>query len=1051
MWPKAAIVFVVILASHYTKAQTTNTAETGMTQTAMDGTTQAAETGETQATMDGATQAAETGETQATMDGATQAAETGVTQATMDGATQATMDGATQATKDGATQAAETGVTQATMDGATQAAETGVTQATMDGATQAAETGGTQATMDGATQSAETGVTQATMDGATQATMDGATQSAETGVTQATMNGATQATMDGATQSAETGVTQATMDGATQATMDGATQADETGVTQATMDGATQEAETGATQTTMDGTTQEAETGATQTTMDGATQEAETGATQATIDGSTSTQADRATPTQADEATQASETGGTQATIDGSTSTQADGATQAAETGATEAPTDGTTQATTTGVTQQATTAGTQEATTRVTQADTPGITQTTTSGVTQSNATGTTESTTTEAVQSNTTEVTQSTTTIATTTPIPQPAPAIIVFRAVIAIVFTPALNNPESPEFRQEALQVESACDVIYRARYGALFVQTIVIAFRLSTRNRMDNVETDVELVFNAESTEPLPQSDDVVDTLVAAVEDPNSGFDLPVDTSSVIVTSAPRSTAIPQFRTSETFTADLANSSSAAFQNRSSLIKRELEPFFTEDFQPDFISLTPRNFSNGSIIHSTDITLTDNATFPSDTEIIATLIRAERSGALSFTIISINGTDVPPLTTTGPPQSNTTQVTQSTTNGTTQSTTNGTTQSTTNGTTQSTTNGTTQSTTNGTTQSTTNGTTEAATNTTSSPATTNTTNTTTSPTTTITTQAPTTTTQGPTTTTQAPTTTTQAPTTTTTTPTTITTTQAPTTSTTTATTITTTTTRPAPIIELRAVIVIVFTEALTNSQSPEFQQQALAVQNPCDVIYNARYGTLFVRTIVTAFRLSSRNRMDNVETDIQLVFNADSTEPLPQSDDVVQTLVTAVNSGFELPVDPNSIVVTSAPISSTIPQFRTDDTFTAILSDTTSNAFRARSTLIKTELEPFFLEDFQDFISLTPTSFSNGSIIHSTNLTVTADGAIPDDTQIIATLTRAARSGKVSFTIISINGTALSAGEVSSSVNLLSACGLTLISLLVAQPW
>ncbi|XP_041926718.1 uncharacterized protein LOC121690302 [Alosa sapidissima] len=268
------------------------------------------------------------------------------------------------------------------------------------------------------------------------------------------------------------------------------------------------------------------------------------------------------------------------------------------------------------------------------------------------------------------------------------------------------------------------------------------------------------------------------------------------------------------------------------------------------------------------------------------------------------------------------------------------------------------------------------------------------------------------------------------------------------------TTTTTTISTATTRPAPVIQLQAVILIVFTAALEDTQSQEFRQQATVVERAFDVIYSEKYGILFVRTIVIAFRRSTRNRMDEVETDIELVFNEDSTEPLPQSSDVVNTLVTAMtspNSGFNLTVLADSIRVTSAPRLMSIPQFRTNETFTDDLSNSLSNAFRNRSSLIKRELEPFFLEDIQDFISLTPTSFRNGSIIHSTNLTVTANGTFPNDLQIIGTLTRAALSGNVSFTIISINGIALSAGEVSSSINLMSVCGLTILSLLAAKPW
>ena len=65
----------------------------------------------------------------------------------------------------------------------------------------------------------------------------------------------------------------------------------------------------------------------------------------------------------------------------------------------------------------------------------------------------------------------------------------------------------------------------------------------------------------------------------------------------------------------------------------------------------------------------------------------------------------------------------------------------------------------------------------------------------------------------------------------------------------------------------------------------------------------------------------YRQVSRNRMDSVETDLDLEFNETSTEPLPQSSEVVETLVNAANdnsSGFDVEVQPNSIVVTSKKI-------------------------------------------------------------------------------------------------------------------------------------
>ncbi|KAG5261220.1 hypothetical protein AALO_G00301380, partial [Alosa alosa] len=197
------------------------------------------------------------------------------------------------------------------------------------------------------------------------------------------------------------------------------------------------------------------------------------------------------------------------------------------------------------------------------------------------------------------TTTIPTTTTTTTTTRPPSRPAPTIEI-RAVILIVFQSALANTGSPEFQQQAAEVENACDVIYQQRFGSRFVRTIVRQFRLVTRFRTDEVETDVDVVFNETSIEPLPTSSAVAEALAIAVNDSNSGFNLSVVPGSIFVRSEPKSKAIVQFRTNDTFIADLLNSTSEAFSERSSLIKRELEPFFFEDYQPDFISLTPTTF-------------------------------------------------------------------------------------------------------------------------------------------------------------------------------------------------------------------------------------------------------------------------------------------------------------------------------------------------------------------------------------------------------------------------------------------------------------------
>ena len=54
-------------------------------------------------------------------------------------------------------------------------------------------------------------------------------------------------------------------------------------------------------------------------------------------------------------------------------------------------------------------------------------------------------------------------------------------------------------------------------------------------------MNEVETDLELEFDETSIEPLPQNSEVVETLVNAVNDNSSVFDVDVRVDSIVVTS------------------------------------------------------------------------------------------------------------------------------------------------------------------------------------------------------------------------------------------------------------------------------------------------------------------------------------------------------------------------------------------------------------------------------------------------------------------------------------------------------------------------------
>ncbi|XP_038139439.1 uncharacterized protein LOC119782516 [Cyprinodon tularosa] len=185
----------------------------------------------------------------------------------------------------------------------------------------------------------------------------------------------------------------------------------------------------------------------------------------------------------------------------------------------------------------------------------------------------------------------------------------------------------------------------------------------------------------LVFNETTPiENLPDNDAVINTLVKAINSttfnvsfvPNS-FNVtrtPLQTIATTntTTAAPTTTtAAPTTTTAttveatvtkrltfrsagETFTNDLLDSSSAAFQNRAGLLKSNLEPLYQREFSSSFRDFTVRSFSNGSIINNIDLKFA-LATAPNNTQISEVLVNAA-STITAFNIdtssITVDGT-------------------------------------------------------------------------------------------------------------------------------------------------------------------------------------------------------------------------------------------------------------------------------------------------------------------------------------------------------------------------------------------------------------------
>ncbi|XP_049328477.1 uncharacterized protein LOC111197087 isoform X27 [Astyanax mexicanus] len=296
-------------------------------------------------------------------------------------------------------------------------------------------------------------------------------------------------------------------------------------------------------------------------------------------------------------------------------------------------------------VTTAATATPTPETTTTTTTTTTPPPTTTTTS----------TTTTTTTTTPPPTTTTTPSTTTTATTTPTPTRPPPAVALTIVINQVYEVALSDTNSNQFKVLATIVQAAMDLVYKAQYGALFIMTKVKGFRPGA-TRATDIETDLELIFNENSTKPLPSSTDVVSTLKEAISNPSSGFNLAVDPAKIVVVSAPQTIPVI-FQTNGTFVSALSDSTSTLFGNRSLAIKQELEPFFTVDYPAAFSQLVMTNFSNGGlsltlIQNHMDLYFGASATLPNSTQIANTLVRAAKNNTLPFMIftsqITVNGT-------------------------------------------------------------------------------------------------------------------------------------------------------------------------------------------------------------------------------------------------------------------------------------------------------------------------------------------------------------------------------------------------------------------
>ncbi|CAB1328172.1 unnamed protein product [Coregonus sp. 'balchen'] len=97
---------------------------------------------------------------------------------------------------------------------------------------------------------------------------------------------------------------------------------------------------------------------------------------------------------------------------------------------------------------------------------------------------------------------------------------------------IFTSSLSNSSSPEFQDLESQVVTQLNNVYKAKFGASFIRTVVNSFRSGS------IVVDSTLIFNNISS--VPNNSLAAQTLQNAITFNTSGLTLPVNSSSIVVT-------------------------------------------------------------------------------------------------------------------------------------------------------------------------------------------------------------------------------------------------------------------------------------------------------------------------------------------------------------------------------------------------------------------------------------------------------------------------------------------------------------------------------
>ncbi|KTF74208.1 hypothetical protein cypCar_00047969, partial [Cyprinus carpio] len=242
---------------------------------------------------------------------------------------------------------------------------------------------------------------------------------------------------------------------------------------------------------------------------------------------------------------------------------------------------------------------------------------------------------------------------------------------------------------------------------------------------------------------------------------------------------------------------------------------------------------------------------------------------------------------------------------------------------------------------------------------------------------------------------------------------------------------------------------------FNVELSDPNSQTFKNRAQLVISQLEPIYKAKYFS-FIGVNVLLFRQGS------VITETQLAFN--STQPIPTVQEISDTLFTAVINGS---VNPLNITPYSISVNGSTLVFRSLDIFIIELSNQSSQAFKSRSELVRSQviliviltacyymlqLELIYRAKYLSFISVDVLSFRPGSIITETQLVFNSTQPVPTVQEISDSLLSAVVTGGVDPlniipSTVSVNGSVIATTVAATTAS----SGLKIESSLLQATW